>query len=75
MQMKTLDQQKDLQLLPVQTEVRFSVISVRSALKMMCQRHLDCGGSTPPLSSSSTLFQGGVEPPQSKVAKIHQVWW
>jgi cytochrome c peroxidase len=28
---------------------------------------LDCGGSTPPWSSSSALFQGGVEPPQSKV--------
>jgi hypothetical protein len=30
---------------------------------------LDRGGSTPPLSSSSVLFQGGVELPQSKALR------
>src|SRR5208282_5503292 len=30
---------------------------------------LECGGSTPPLASSSVLFQGGVEPPQSKALR------
>jgi hypothetical protein len=30
---------------------------------------LDCGGSTPPLSSSSVLFQGGARPPQSKALR------
>jgi len=33
---------------------------------------LDCGGSTPPLSSSSASFQGGVEPPQSKVPSAQE---
>jgi hypothetical protein len=31
---------------------------------------LDCGGSTPLLSSSSALFEGGVELPQSKMAEL-----
>jgi len=30
---------------------------------------LECGGSTPPLSEPSALFQGGVEPPHSKVLR------
>jgi len=30
---------------------------------------LECGGSTPPLLSSSALFQGGVEPPQDRKPK------
>jgi len=32
---------------------------------------LDCGGLTPPWSSSSASFQGGVEPPHSKVPSVH----
>jgi len=30
---------------------------------------LECGGSTPPWSSSSALCQSGVEPPHSKVLR------
>jgi hypothetical protein len=30
---------------------------------------LECGGSTPPCSYSSALWQGGVEPPHSKVLR------
>ena len=35
---------------------------------------LDCGGSTPPLSSPSPVSQGGVEPPQSKVLSAQSLF-
>jgi hypothetical protein len=38
-------------------------------MKMDVRSTLDCGGSTPLLSPSQALFQGGVEPPQSKVLR------
>src|SRR5271157_2706824 len=35
----------------------------------MCEGTLECGGSTPLWSLSSAIFQGGVEPPHSKVLR------
>jgi len=61
------------------------VLSVAAPANENARSALDCGGSTPPLSSSSATFQsrstapstspsfqGGVEPPQSKVLSAQE---
>src|SRR5208282_6513814 len=50
-------------------ETIFSSLCLRAYENGCAQGALDCGGSTPPLSSSSALFQGGGEPPQSKALR------
>jgi hypothetical protein len=61
--------------LPPFVDPQFLSASVLRNLCSLCYKNgcakgaLDCGGSTPPLPSSSVLFQGGVEPPQSKALR------
>jgi len=40
-----------------------------TAMKMDVRSALECGGSTPPWTFSSGLFQSGVEPPHAKVLR------
>jgi arylsulfatase A-like enzyme/Flp pilus assembly protein TadD len=42
---------------------------MRAVVDAYVRSTLECGGSTPPSSPSSALFQGGVEPPHSKVLR------
>ncbi len=42
---------------------------MRAIVDAYVRSTLECGGSTPPWSPSSGLFQGGVEPPHSKVLR------